>query len=344
MPNPLLDIEDHADTVSLVAALADYAAASIFIGESAIVAARWCLIDALGRGFEALRDPECASLIGPLVPGALMPGGARVPGTSLELDPAQAAFCNGLLLCRSAIHDYWQALGGGRAADPLGAILAVADYQARKATMEGKSPPKIREMLTALVKALQIQGAVAFEAGPQETGTATLRLVRVATAAIVTAQLGGTQAQIVTALSHACIDGGMSIHADEGYHIGRRAWATADAISRAVRHACQAMVSGHSSYLTSTQLKATDVAGRFLGAKPPPTRPRFGAGAVDSVSGLYRPHQIVEVTARFRAAVDRHFPTRQAERIKALFAAPERLDDLPANELLAALVINGARQ
>lgn len=337
------DVEDHAYTVSLVATLADYAAASIVMGDAAITAARWCLIDALGRGFEALRDPGCAPLIGPLVPGALMPGGARVPGTSLELDPAQAAFCNGLLLCRSTIHDYWQALGSGRTADPLGAILAVADYQARKATMEGKSPRKVREMLAAIAKALQIQGAVAFEGGCQDTGAATLRLVRVATAAIVTAQLGGSQGQIVSALSHACMDGGMSIHADEGYDVGRRAWATADAISRAVRHACQAMATGQSSYLTSTQLKAMDVAGRFLGAKPPPARPRFGAGAFDRVTGLYRPHHIVELTARFRAAVDRHFPGRQAERIKALFSAPEQLDDLPVNELLAALVTNGAR-
>ncbi len=294
MPHPILDTEDHPDTVSLVAVLADYAAPATIIGDSAIEAARRCLVDALGRGFQALCDPECAALIGPLVPGALMPGGARVPGTSLELDPAQAAFCNGLLLCRPASDDYWQALGSGRAADPLGAILAVADYHARKAMMEGKSPPKLRSMLAAIAKALQIQGAVAFEAGYQEIGTATLRLVRVATAAIVAAQLGGTQGQIVTALSHACMDGGMSIHADKGYDIGRRAWATADAISRAVRHACQAMAAGRSSYLTSDHLKIMDVAGRFLGAKPTPARPRFGPGAMDSVSGLYRPHHVVE--------------------------------------------------
>lgn len=343
MLNPAREIEDHATTVSLVVALADYAASRAIGSDSAMTTARYSLIDALGRGFEALCDPECSSLIGPLVPGALMPGGARVPGTSLELDPVQAAFCNGLMLCRPASGDHWQALSSGRAADSLGAILAVADYQARKASMEGKSPPQMRDVLAAIARALQMQCMLAFEGGYQPTGTATLRLARVATAAIVTAQLGGTQEQIATALSYACLDGGMLIDADERYDIGRRDWATADAISRAVRHACQALAAGHSSYLTSGQLRVMDVAGRLLGAKPSAAAQRFGAGAIDRLAGLHQPDEVVQLTTSFRAAVDRHFPTRQAERIKLLFAAPERLDDLPVNELLAALVTNGRR-
>lgn len=348
MLNPALRIEDHASTVSLVAALAEYAATPATLGDNILATARHGLIAALGRAFEALRDPECAALIGPLVPGALMPGGARVPGTSLELDPAQAAYCNALLLCRSADGDHWHESSIGRAAESLGAILAVADYQARRATMEGKSPPKVRDVLAAMVKALQIQGTSAFEGGSQQTGTAPLRLARVATTAIVTAQLGGTPGQIATALSYACVDGGMPIDTDER-DIGRRAWATADAISSAVRHACQAMAAGQSSYLTPAQLKAMDVAGRalgagrVLGAKPATAKQHFAAGAVERLAGLYGPQQVAELTTRFQAAVARYFPTRQAERIKALFAAPERLDDLPVNELLAALVTNGSR-
>lgn len=349
MLNPALRIEDHASTVSLVIALADYAATPATLGDNIVGTARHILIDALGRAFEALRDPECAALIGPLVPGALMPGGARVPGTSLELDPAQAAYCNALLLCRSAGGDHWQDSSTGRAATSLGAILAVADYQARKATMEGKSPPKIRDVLAAMVKALQIQGTLASEGGSPRTGTAILQLARVATTAVVTAQLSGTQGQIATALSHACVDGAMSIDADERDGIGRRDWATADAISRAVRHACQAMAAGQSSYLTPAQLKAMDAAGRalgagrVLGAKPTIAKQHFAAGALERLAGLYGPQQVAELTTRFQAAVARYFPTRQAERIKALFAAPERLDDLPVNELLAALVTNGSR-
>ena len=343
MLDPALEIEDHANTVSLVVALADCAAAAPIIGDSAILTARQCLLDALGRCFEALRDPECAALVGPLVPGALMPGGSRVPGTSLELDPAQAAFCNGLLLCRPARDDPPRDPGSGRSAEPLAAILAVADYQARKAAMEGKSPPKVRDVLAAIAKALQIQGGLAIEGGARQTGAATLRLVRVATTAVVTAQLGGTQAQIVTALSYACVDGSMLTDTEERCDIGRGDWAAADALSRAVRHACQAIAAGQSSYLTSAQLKVMDTAGRALGAKPPPVRYRFGGGAIERLPGLYKPRDLVRLIARLLGAIERHFPARHAERIKALFAVPDRLDDLPVNELLAALVTNGSR-
>jgi len=343
MLNPALEIEDHAHTVSLVVALGDYAAASIVINDSAIAMARLCLLDALGRGFESLRDPECASPIGPLVPGALMPGGARVPGTSLELDPAQAAFCNGLLLCRKANPKLGQESGSARADDTLGAILAVTDYQARKATMEGKTPPSVRDVLTALVKTLQIQGVLAPAGGYQPIGAATLRVLRTAAAALAAAQLGGTRGQIVTALSYACIDGGMWIDADGPQGGTHGDWATADALSRAVRHACQTMTASQSSYLTSAQLRVMDFAGKSLGAEPGTAKLRFGAGAPDRIACLYRPHDLAPVMARFQAAVDRCFPARQAERIKALFAAPERLDELPVCELLAALVTNGAR-
>jgi 2-methylcitrate dehydratase len=345
MLNPALEVEDPTNTVSLVVALADYAASFPINSDSAIETARRSLMDAFGRGFEALRDPECASLISPLVPGAVMPGGARVPGTSLELDPAQAAFCTGLMLCRSGSANPWLALRSGHAPDSLGAILAVADYQARKATMEGKSPPKVRDVLAAIVKALEIQGVLAFEGGSDEleTGFETIRLARVAAAAIVTAQLGGTLGQIVIAVSHACIDGGMLIQGAERYDIGRRSWAMADAISRAVRHACQTMAAARSSYLTSVDLEAVDLAGRLLGARPSIVKKPFGTEIIDRLAGPRESEEVVQLTTRFRVAVDRYFPPRQAERVKALFAAPERLDDLPFNELLAALVTNGAR-
>ncbi|MGH8270569.1 MAG: MmgE/PrpD family protein, partial [Steroidobacteraceae bacterium] len=269
----------------------------------------------------------------PLVPGALMPGGARVPGTSLELDPPQAAFCNGLLLCRCS----------GHAADPVGGILAVADYQARKAMMEGKTPPTVRELLAAILKALQIQGILAFEGGRQETGHATLRSTRIATAAVAAAQLGGTQRQIITALSHACGDADMSVDADDRYDVARWTWITADAINRAVRHACHAIAAGQSIYLTPPRLQVMDLAGKSLGAPGPAAGPRVSAGIPEPLLRLYRPSEMTPIMTRFQTAVDRHFPARHAERIKALFAKPERLDGLPVNELLAALVTNGAQ-
>lgn len=344
MLDPLLEVEDQSNTVSLVIALADYAAAHAITSDSAFATARHCLIDALACGFESLRDPQCAALIGPLVPGALMPGGARVPGTSLELDPAQAAFCTSSMLCRSASGGHWQALQSGRATDPIGAILAVADYQGRKATMEGKTPPRVRDVLGAIIKALEIQGVLAAAGDCQQRGmgTGTLRIARVAATAIVTAQLGGALGQMVIALSQACLDGGMWIGAAEGqYDAQRETWARADAVSRAVRHACQAMAAGRSTYLTSLDLAMVDLAGKLLGAKPATPGKPFGTEVIGRLADLRKPQNALQVAMRFQTAVERYFPPRQAERIKALFAAPDRLDDLPVNELLAALVTNG---
>ena len=325
MLNPALEVEDQTNTTSLVVALADYAAGFAIDNVAAIQTARHCLIEALGGGFEALREPECAALIGPLVPGSMMPGGARVPGTSLELDPAQAAFCISLMLCRSANRTNRLTREGA-----LGALLAVADYQGRKAIMEGKSPPKVRDVLAAMIKTVEIEGVLATEG-------VTVRLARIATTTVVTAQLGGALRQIVTALRYACTDGGMQIGADEQHGGGRREsdWARADAISRTVRHACQAMAAG-SSYLTPPDPESVD-----LGPWDPSRS--FGTAFIGQLAAASRPQEVAELTMRFQAAVDRHFPARQAERIKALFAAPERLDDLPVSELLAALVTNGAR-
>ena len=328
MLNPALEVEHQTNTASLVVALADYATGFAIADAAAIQTARHCLIDGLGGGLEALRDPECAALIGPLVPGSMMPGGARVPGTSLELDPAQAAFCTTLMLCRPASHGSWMTSGGA-----FGALLAIADYQGRKAIMEGKSPPKVRDVLTAMIKTVEIEGVLATEG-------ATVRPARVAITTIVTAQLGGSLGQIVAALSYACSDGGMYIDTDERYDLGRKDWARADAISLAVRHACQAMAVG-SGYVT--QAAAVDLAGKRLGARSWCSRKAFGAAIINQLGASRGPLEVTELTMRFHAAVDRHFRTRQAERIKALFAAPERLDELPVNELLAVLVTNGAR-
>lgn len=343
MLNPILDPDDQPNTVSLVATIADYAASFSVDSDSAITAARHCLIDAFGSGFAALRDPECASQIGPLVPGALMPGGARVPGTSLELDPAQAAFCTTLMLCHSRSPSQWLALRIGSTADSLGAILAAADYQGRKAIMEGKSPPKVRDVLAAIVKALEIQAVLIPDDPERQLGLGmAVRLARAGASAIVAAQLGGTLGQIVAALSYACIDSGLWIDDHERLRVRRCDWAMADGAARAVRHACQVMF-GPPGYLTPIDLKAVDLAGAILGGNVSRDRKSFGTVIIDRLAAARRPHEVTELMARFLAAVDRYFPTRQAERIKALFAAPERLDDLPVNELLAALVTNGAR-
>ena len=340
-----LAVEDPPNTVSLLVAMADYAATYPIESDSALATARHCLTDALAHAFEALRDPECAALIGPLVPGALMPGGARVPGTSLELDPAQAAFCTGLMLCRTAGGSDWEALHSGCAADPIAAILAVADYQGRKAAMEGRSPAKVRDVLGAIVKALEVQRVLGDEAGSGQmgVGSTAIRFARVAATAMVTAQLGGSREQIVTALSYAAMDGDMSLRAGHlPDDVQRQDCVRSDAGSRAVRYACQAMTAHRASCLTSLELSAVDVTGRLLGARPATPRKTFGTEVIGRLADMRQPQHVARLAARFRTAVERYFPPRQAERIKALFAAPERLGDLPANELMAALVTNGS--
>lgn len=337
-------IQDSTNTMAVLAALAEYAASFTIAGEAAMETARHCLIDALARGLDALRDPECAALVGPIVPGAVLPGGARVPGTSLELEPSQAAFCIGLMLCRPAGGEQWLGASGACASDALGAILAAADYQARKATMEGRPPPKVRTLLAAMLKAQEIQSALAAAAEEHYAAGAALRLGRVAAAAIVVAQLGGTLAQSIRAISWACIDGDAHAHAHQPYAIGRRDWAWGDALGRAVRHAFQSLAAGRPSELTADDLGAVELAGLLLRAQRLSPKSAFGRALIDRLAGRGNPRQLEQLAARFRAAVDRSFPTRQAERVKGLFAAPERLDDLPVNELIAALVTNGARR
>lgn len=323
--------------------IADYAATFIVTSESAIDTARRCLIGALTRGLEALRDPDCASLVTPLVPGALMPGGARVPGTSLELDPAQAAFCLAVLFYPLESGDREPGLPSNPAAGPLAALLAVADYRARKATMEGVSPPKMRDVLTATVKAVEIQGVLALRNGHERSESWALPLTRLAVTAMATAGLGAQRRQIIAALGYACSDGGTWVDVANRSDTGRGHWATAEALSRAVRHGCQAVASGWSTHPTPTDLPTLGLADQLPQTTTSTAGQPFGTAMIERLVSRSNSPGAEPLPAGFRAAVDRHFPMRQAERIKILCATPERLDELPVNELLAALVTNGAR-
>jgi 2-methylcitrate dehydratase len=342
MPEP--GLAEPASTVSLVAAIADYAASFAVTDEAALETARRSLIAALVCCLEALGDPRCAALIGPIVPGAVMPGGARVPGTSLELEPTQAAFCLGLMLCWPAEAEDCLRADRQRPAESLAALLATADYQARRAVMEGKPPSKVRDLLAAMLKALAIQRALEVcEEEHYGPSNVRIRPARVAASAIVAAQLGGTRAQIIRAISYSCLDSGMCVQAEERDAIGSRQWVIADAMGRAVRHACQAMPPGRSRPLTSAELKVADQADRLLGAVPASTGKPFGTRHLGLLADRRELREAAPLAAAFQAAVDRHFPARQAERVTELCAAPWRLDQLPVNELIAALVTNGAR-
>ena len=167
--------------------------------------ARNCLMDTLGCGVLALRFPECTKHLGPIVPGTLVRGGARVPGTSHELDPVKAAWDIGCIIRWLDYNDTWLAAEWGHPSDNLGGILATADYLSKLAVSQGKQPLTMRDVLTAMIKAHEIQGVLALENSYNRVGLDHVLLVRVATTAVVTKMLGGTKDQIIDAVSQASV-------------------------------------------------------------------------------------------------------------------------------------------
>src|ERR1043165_4441586 len=226
------------DPDAALAAIAHYAHSAKISSSTAYDTARYCLMDTLACGFQALKYPACTRMLGPGVPGAVMPGGSRVPGTAYEFDPVQGAFNIGAMIRWLDFNDTWLAAEWGHPSDNLGAILAVADYLARKSVMEGQKPLTVRDVLTAMIKAHEIQGVLALENSFNRVGLDHVILVRVASTAVVTAMLGGTREQIINAVSNAWIDGGALRTYRHAPNTGsRKSWAAGDATSRAVRHA-----------------------------------------------------------------------------------------------------------
>ena len=214
-------------------------------------------MDTLACGFQALQYPACTKLLGPVVPGATLPGGARVPGTSYELDPVQAAFNIGAMIRWLDFNDTWLAAEWGHPSDNLGAILAVADYLSRRNAAQGKEPLTVRDVLTAMIKAHEIQGVLALENSFNRVGLDHVLLVRIASTAVATAMLGGTREQVINAVSNAWIDGGALRTYRHAPNTGsRKSWAAGDATSRAVRHALIALTGemGYPSALTREDL------------------------------------------------------------------------------------------
>jgi len=224
--------------------------------------ARNCLIDTLGCGLLALRFPECTKHLGPLVPGTTVRHGARVPGTSHELDPVKAAWDIGAMIRWLDYNDTWLAAEWGHPSDNLGGILAVADYQSRCSVAEGKKPLTMRDVLTAMIKAHEIQGVLALENSFNRVGLDHVVLVKVASVAVVTRLLGGNEAQVIDALSQAFVDGqSLRTYRHSPNAGSRKSWAAGDATSRAVRLAMITMVGemGIPGVLTAPQWGFYDV-------------------------------------------------------------------------------------
>jgi 2-methylcitrate dehydratase len=224
--------------------------------------ARNCLIDTLGCGLLALRFPECTKHLGSLVPGTTVRNGARVPGTSHELDPVKAAWDIGAMIRWLDYNDTWLAAEWGHPSDNLGGILAVADYLSRCKVAEGKAPLTIRDVLTAMIKAHEIQGVLAIENSFNRVGLDHVVLVKVASTAVVTRLLGGTEAQVIDALSQAFVDGqSLRTYRHSPNAGSRKSWAAGDATSRAVRLAMITMTGemGIPGVLTAPQWGFYDV-------------------------------------------------------------------------------------
>ena len=222
--------------------IADYVCDYDINSEVAFETAHYCLMDTLACGFQALDFPACTKLLGPVIPGATFPGGARVPGTSYELEPVMAAFNIGAMNRWLDFNDTWLAAEWGHPSDNLGGILAVADYLSRQSRLSGDAPLKMSDVLIAMIKAHEIQGILALENSYNRVGLDHVLLVRVASTAVITRMLGGDRDQVLNAVSNAWIDGGALRTYRHAPNTGsRKSWAAGDATSRAVRLALIAM-------------------------------------------------------------------------------------------------------
>ena len=234
--------------------IADYALSYEIESELAYTTARHCLMDTLGCGLEALEYPACTRLLGPIVPGTVVPHGARVPGTVFQLDPVQAAFNIGAMIRWLDFNDTWLAAEWGHPSDNLGGILATADWLSRTAVADGKPPLRMRQVLTAMIKAHEIQGCIALENSFNVVGLDHVVLVKVASTAVVSQLLGLSRDRTIAALSLAWVDGQSLRTYRHAPNTGsRKSWAAGDATSRAVRLALMARAGemGYPSALTA---------------------------------------------------------------------------------------------
>jgi len=263
--------------------IADYVAGHRIESKEAYNTARLCLIDTLGCGLEALEYPACTKLLGPIVPGTVVPNGAKVPGTPHQLDPVTAAFNIGAMIRWLDFNDTWLAAEWGHPSDNLGGILATADWLSRTRLAQGGKPLVMRDVLTGMIKAHEIQGVIALENSFNRVGLDHVVLVKVASTAVVTHMMGGTRGEIIDALSNAWIDGQSLRTYRHAPNAGsRKSWAAGDATSRAVRLALMTLKGemGYPSALSAKIWGFYDVA--FKG-KPFRFKRQYGSYVMENV-------------------------------------------------------------
>ena len=264
--------------------IADYVVDYTIDSTEAYDTARYVMLDALGCAMLAMKFPECVKHLGPVVPGATLPGGTRVPGTSHELDPVQGAFAIGTQIRWLDFNDTWLAAEWGHPSDNLGTILAVADYLGRKAAREGGTVPTVRDVLTAAIKAHEIQGGYALKNSFNRVGQDHVILVRLASTAVATHMLGGGKDEIITAVSHSWIDNGALRTYRHAPNTGpRKSWAAGDACRRAVTHALNAVDKGVVGYPSALSAKTWGFYDVAFGGKPFEFERPFGSYVMENV-------------------------------------------------------------
>ena len=301
--------------------IADYVADYRIDSQEAYDTARYMLLDSLACAAMAMDHPECVRHLGPLVPGADMPGGARVPYTAYELDPVQAAYNIGVQIRWLDFNDTWLAAEWGHPSDNLGAILAVADYLGRKAEVEGGKALTVRDVLGHAIKAHEIQGGYAIRNSFNRVGLDHVILVRLASTAVTTGMLGGDKDAIWTAVSHSWIDNGALRTYRHAPNTGpRKSWAAGDACRRAVTHGLNAVkgVVGYPSALSVKTWGFYDVA---FNGKPFEFERPFGSYVMENI--LFK----ISFPAEFHAQTAVECAMQLHPRVK------DRLEDIERVEL-----------
>ena len=265
----------------LLGEIAEYVAERPIVNEAAFDAASWSLADSLGCAILALRFDECRRRLGPLVEGAVLPMGCRVPGTSFELDPVQGAFNIGTMIRWLDFNDTWLAAEWGHPSDNLGGLLAVADWMSRRHT--GGRPMTVRRLLEAQIKAYEIQGILALENSFNRVGLDHVILVKVATAATAAWLMGGERQQIVDVLSNAWIDVGPLRTYRHAPNTGfRKSWAAGDATARGVRLALMGMA-GEQGYATALTARRWGFQDAVFGGQPLRAGRPFGSYVAENI-------------------------------------------------------------
>lgn len=260
----------------LIRDIAAYSLARRKPRREALEMARWCLMDSLGCAFDALGSPDCRAHLGPLSPGMRVPHGARVPGTTYELDPIKAAFDTTCLIRWLDFSDTW--LSGGHPSDNIGALLAIGDHLSRRAASGLGKPVTMAALLDALIRAYEIHGLLGnvIAVDHPDIGMDNTFLVKIASTAMSTRLLGGGEGEMVNAISNAFIDShGTNIHRMGATAGSRKSWSAADAASRGAWLAFMAMRGemGYPGALTTPQWGFESVR---LRGKPFPRPPRYG--------------------------------------------------------------------